>query len=89
MVVPEFPQSIGSAGAVRPSRPVPVIRSSAPCSDTRAPRARMAASVERLSSPMWGQTTTLSPSAMAARRRARWVMLLSLGTGTTPVSGLC
>ena len=89
IVVPEFPQSSASFGARRPNRPVPVTFSVVlSTSSMTAPIARMQLAVETLSSPWENERMRLVPSQIDAKRSDRWPMLLSLGTGTLPTSGV-
>ena len=92
IVVPELPQSSGPSAARSPSRPRPRTNRlgmpSAPRRSSRhsasTPRAWRQASVERGSAASENPTISLSPSASAEKRAARWATDLSAGSAGVP-----
>jgi hypothetical protein len=88
MVVPEFPASSTPAGSARPRRPAPVTARAPPSarSSNRTPSSARHERVERQSPVASGRRISLVPSAMAAKRSARWVMDLSAGGAYAPPS---
>ena len=94
IVVPELPQSSGPTGSTRPSRPRPWTNRlgtpSAPSTSSRSsnstPRARRQATVDCGSAASENPTISLSPSARAAKRAARWATDLSAGSDGVPAS---
>src|SRR5439155_16911415 len=85
--VPEFAQSIGSAGASSPPRPRPSIRTRSTSSSTAStPSARTAASVASVSRERPKPRTMVSPSPTAPSRTARCEIDLSPGTPMWPTT---
>jgi len=88
IVVPEPLQCSTSAGSARPSRPRPCTRRRPlGSSSISAPSACMHRSVARQTSAGTQPAISVSPSAIVASIKARWVMDLSPGTVTAPRSG--
>ena len=86
--VPELPQSITSAGSLNPPTPTPCTdHDPAPCCKTSAPNARIARAVSSTSWPSNSPVIRVSPTAIAPKISARWLMLLSPGTSARPVKG--
>jgi hypothetical protein len=75
-----------SDGGRRPRRPTPPIRARLPSVSTSAPSDRIAAAVASVSSEAPKPVTSVSPSAIAPRRSARWEIDLSPGTSRSPRS---
>ena len=90
MPVPEFPQSMGREGEWgRMATPVMRKRtgpqpSRLSSTSTRAPSCSMARRVFKQSSLHRKLSTSVTPSARPPRMAARWEMLLSPGTVSTP-----
>src|SRR5919108_2173940 len=87
IVVPELPQSITSAGALRLLQPLPSIQRASPSRKICTPIWRNAWTVRELSSPPDKLKIRLRPSATPAKMTARWAIDLSPGTVSSPRSG--
>lgn len=81
IVVPEFRQSIGSAGAARMPPSISAVRRP---TSMLAPMALQAAMVAIVSAESRQSSTLDLPAAMAARKIALWVWLLEGGGETAP-----
>jgi len=84
IVVPEFPQSRGAAGALSPLRPLPFTCSDVPAWLTSMPRFRIQLRVLNGSAADGNDSMELVPSAILLMRRARWARDLSPGTEIVP-----
>jgi len=86
--VPELPQSITSAGSENPPTPTPLTdQAPSPWRVTVAPKARMADAVSSTSWPSRSPVIRVSPTAIAPKISARWLIDLSPGTAAVPFSG--
>ena len=89
VVVPLFPVSSVSAGAVSPCRPFPWIRMRSGVFSMSTPSLRKQLIVERQSAPCRKFVTSVVPSASAPNMTARCEMDLSPGTVISPFKGEC
>ena len=84
MRVPAFPQSMGLRGGPSPRSPTPPTRITSFSSLTAAPSAATACTVDSVSAERPNPRISLSPSATAPSRTARWEIDLSPGTPRSP-----